>query len=319
MLQENDFPLVSIRCTVFNHEHYLRQCLDGFIMQKTNFRFEVIVHDDASTDGSAKIIEEYTQKYPDIIKPIYQKVNQFSLKKGGVRKAIDAAISPKSKYIAQCEGDDYWTNPHKLQTQIDFLESHPDYALCFHNAINHWEDNSKPDSTIMTDGMTSREYSIEEIFQNWFYATASFVYRKEVLSSPAKKEFEKYNDIVGDVPLILSASTVGKIYGMIDIMSVYRRHNNGWSMKNDFNITVFKSDLIEATIIGNNLPKILKKRIEEKYIPQALNNAIFMHNAKGLKYIINNYPKYYWGACFKGLLLFIKSTLHSKFSKILHQ
>lgn len=319
-MSQNNIPLlVSIRCTVFNHERYLRQCLDGFIMQKTNFRFEVIVHDDASTDSSASIIQEYAKKYPNIIKPIYQTINQFSLKEGGVRKAINAAMSQESKYIAQCEGDDYWISPYKLQTQVDFLESHPDYALCFHNAINHWEDNSRPDSAIMTEKMISREYSIDEIFQSWFYATASFMYRKKVLSSPAKKEFEKYKGIVGDVPLILSASTIGKIYGMTDIMSVYRRHNNGWSMKNDFDITVFKSDLIEATIIGGNLPKILKERIKKTYMPKALNSAIFMHNTKGLSFIIHNYPSYYWGACIQGTLLFIKNAICRKITKFINK
>ena len=99
-------PLVSIRCLVYNHELYLRQCLDGFVMQKTNFPFEAIVHDDASTDGSAAIIREYAEKYPEIIKPMYETENQYSKHDGSLAKAMDAAMHPDSKFIALCEGDD---------------------------------------------------------------------------------------------------------------------------------------------------------------------------------------------------------------------
>ena len=129
-MNEERFPLVSIRCLVYNHEPYLRQCLDGFVMQKTNFPFEAIVHDDASTDGSAAIIREYAEKYPAIIKPIFETENQY--RKGIINKIMDAAMHPESKYLAICEGDDYWTDPNKLQLQVDFLESHPDYFMTCH-------------------------------------------------------------------------------------------------------------------------------------------------------------------------------------------
>ena len=123
-------PLVSIRCLVYNHEPFLRQCLDGFVMQQTTFPFEAIIHDDASTDGSAAILREYAEKYPGIIKPIYETENQWG--KGTISKTMNAAIHPNSKYIAVCEGDDYWTDPKKLQLQVDFLESHPDYSFSVH-------------------------------------------------------------------------------------------------------------------------------------------------------------------------------------------
>ena len=113
----DDNILVSIQCLVYNHEPYLRQCLDGFVMQKTNFRFEAIVHDDASTDGSAAIIREYSEKYPDIIKPIYEAENQYS-KHGGFSALFDILNSAcKGKYIAMCEGDDYWIDPMKLHLE----------------------------------------------------------------------------------------------------------------------------------------------------------------------------------------------------------
>ena len=123
--------LVSVCCMTYNHVSFIRQCLDGFMMQKCSFNFEVLIHDDASTDGTQNIIQEYVTRYPDIIKPIYQKENQYS-------KGIDPNVKynfsrAKGKYIAMCEGDDYWTDPYKLQKQVDFLESHPDYVMCSHN------------------------------------------------------------------------------------------------------------------------------------------------------------------------------------------
>lgn len=121
--------MVSIRCLVYNHEPYIRQCLDGFVMQKTNFRFEAIVHDDASTDGTATIIHEYVKKYPDIIKPIYEKENQYSKHDGSLKKVVDARM--QGKYVALCEGDDYWIDPLKLQKEYDYLEAHPNKALVY--------------------------------------------------------------------------------------------------------------------------------------------------------------------------------------------
>lgn len=118
---KNDNILVSVVCDVYNHEPYLRQCFDGFVMQKTNFKFEVLVHDDASTDKSAEIIIEYTNKYPDIFKPIIQKENQYS--KGVDIWKIYQFPRVKGKYVAFCEGDDYWIDPLKLQKQVTAIES----------------------------------------------------------------------------------------------------------------------------------------------------------------------------------------------------
>lgn len=130
----SDNVIVTIRCLVYNHEPYIRQCLEGFVMQKTNFTFEAIVHDDASTDGSAAIIKEYAEKYPDIIKPIYETENQYSKHDGSLRRIMDSHT--RGKYIAYCEGDDYWTDPLKLQKQVDFLEGHPEYGL-IHTYFNY--------------------------------------------------------------------------------------------------------------------------------------------------------------------------------------
>ena len=119
--------MVTIRCITYNHEPYIRQCLEGFVMQKTNFRFEAVVHDDASTDGTANIIREYAEKYPDIIKPIYETENQYSKHDGSLSRIMDEHTH--GKYIAFCEGDDYWTDMYKLQKQYDFLETNPKFIM----------------------------------------------------------------------------------------------------------------------------------------------------------------------------------------------
>ena len=125
-------PLVSILCATYNQKDFIAQTIESFLMQKVDFPIEIIVHDDASTDGTAEIVKEYADKYPDIIKPIFQKENQHS-KKTGIWNTF---IYPKAqgKYYADCEGDDYWTDPNKLQRQVDFLESHPEYSLSTENA-----------------------------------------------------------------------------------------------------------------------------------------------------------------------------------------
>lgn len=220
----SDNVIVTIRCLVYNHEPYIRQCLEGFVMQKTNFPFEAIVHDDASTDGSAAVIKEYAEKYPDIIKPIYETENQYSKHDGSLRRIMDSHT--RGKYIAYCEGDDYWTDPLKLQKQVDFLEGHPEYTMCFHAAILKWEKKEHPDSLFYK--VEEREYSGPEIFKRWIVATASVVFKASVLDSDIyKKVLQDKRFLYGDNPLFLSAAKLGRIYGMKDVMSVYRKHEGG--------------------------------------------------------------------------------------------
>ena len=121
---------VSILSLAHNHEKYIRKALDGFVMQKTNFPFEVLIYDDASTDTTADIIQEYADKYPDIVKPLFEKENQFSRGENVSKKYNWPRV--QGEYVALCEGDDYWTDENKLQKQVDFLDSHPDCSLCFH-------------------------------------------------------------------------------------------------------------------------------------------------------------------------------------------
>ena len=140
------YPIsISISVLAYNHKNFIRQMLEGIIMQKTNFKFEILIHDDASTDGTADIIREYQVKFPQIIKPILQQKNQFS-------QGVDPHIyfnwpRAQGQYLCLCEGDDYWTDPFKLQKQKDFLDAHPECSLVFHPVEVHWQDGSHPNDT----------------------------------------------------------------------------------------------------------------------------------------------------------------------------
>lgn len=223
-MEQNSIPLVSICTLVYNHEYYLRECFEGIMMQKTDFAFEVLVHDDASTDNSAEIIREYTAKYPDIFKPIYQKENQYS--KGVKVNATYQYPRAKGKYIALCEGDDYWTDPLKLQKQVDVLEVNPEYTMCFARAIEHYEGGSKEDKLFSL--IEDRDYEGIEFFANWIVPTASVLYRKEIFSTLLYREYTNNKNIIfGDTPLFLTCAHYGKVRGMSDVVSVYRRHEGG--------------------------------------------------------------------------------------------
>ena len=125
---EHKTPLVSIVCDTYNHAPYVRRALDGFLSQKTDFSFEIIVHDDASTDGTADIIRAYEAEYPELFRGVYRTENIYRTDP----KILEHYVFPlaRGKYIAICEGDDYWTSPDKLQKQVSYLEAHPDCTLC---------------------------------------------------------------------------------------------------------------------------------------------------------------------------------------------
>lgn len=215
--------MVSICVLSYNHEKYLRDCLDGIVTQKTSFPIEAWVHDDASTDSSADIIKEYQQKYPDIIKPILQKENQYSKLHGGI---LDTIVFPQciGKYIALCEGDDYWTDPLKLQKQVDFLEEHSEYSMCFSNVEVK---SHNPHDSIMYEHLQSKEYSAIELLERWTIPTCSVMFRN-------KYTIAQHNNIIaGDIFLFLQLAEYGKIFCINEKMACYRRHEGGASWIHD--------------------------------------------------------------------------------------
>lgn len=222
-----DTPLVSICSITYNHAPYIRQCLDGFLMQKTKFRYEIIIHDDASTDGTTEIIKEYAEKHPDLITPIFQKENQYSK---GIRGMFPRFCFPhaKGKYIALCEGDDYWTDPLKLQKQVDFLEANPEYVLCGHNitAYNERTASFEPFNT----GIDGTYELTDLISKGVFCSTLSVVFKREAL---VLERYNSYRKVI-DITLAYHLLSQGKGYCMNEEMAVYRIHDGGiWSGSND--------------------------------------------------------------------------------------
>lgn len=219
--------LVSVICIVFNHAPYLRDALEGFVGQQTSFRYEVIIHDDASTDGSADIIREYARKYPDIIVPILQTENQFSQ---GVNISKTYMFPrARGKYIALCEGDDYWCDAHKLQRQVDFLETHEDYSICVHNTRRLNVVTGKTE--LINKNKQAYNITVQELIERFtrgeLFQTSSAVYRSALTVELRPDGLPSYYTTLGKVGVGDFARWIyyglhGKIRYLPEVMSVYR-------------------------------------------------------------------------------------------------
>lgn len=225
--------MVSVICTAYNHEKYIRKCLEGFVQQRTDFRYEVLVHDDASTDATAAIIREYEMAYPDIIKPIYQKENQYSK---GISITRDI-IFPRcrGRYIAICEGDDYWTDPFKLQRQTDALTNHPDCSMCVCKVKRVSEDESQVlgycPSFSLKEGVLNSDTFLNIIFREYAFHTSSYMFQATIYKEYAEKtpEFVRVCP-VGDEAYMLYFGFRGNVYYCGDTMSCNRRGSvGGWN------------------------------------------------------------------------------------------
>lgn len=214
----------------YNHEKYLADALEGFVMQKTNFPFVAVVIDDFSTDGTADILRQYEAKYPDIIKAVYLQENYYSQHKS--KKPFLDPYDSQSKYIAICEGDDYWTDPYKLQKQVDYLETHEDCVMCCHAA--NIEINAKIEGN---DRRHTNECDLttDEVIAGTglYVAMASTIYKNSAIpSGEARPQWWKMAD-VGDYPLHIYGTLIGKLHYFPEIMSVYRYQRPGsWTEAN---------------------------------------------------------------------------------------
>lgn len=211
---------ISVICNAYNHEAYIAQCIEGIVMQKTNFLFEVLIHDDASTDQTANIIRMYEKKYPELIKPIYQTENQYS--RGGVGRFQYPRV--KGKYIALCEGDDYWTDPLKLQKQYDALEANPGIDICAHAAVMVNGTNGKKIMMMQPDKRNTI-LPVENVIRGGggYVATNSLVYRTELLEN-----LPPFRQKCGlDYAVQIHGSLRGGMLYLNDSMSVYRFQTAG--------------------------------------------------------------------------------------------
>lgn len=210
--------MVSICCITYNQADYIGDAIEGFLMQKTSFAWELLIHDDASTDGTDQVIRSYAERFPDRILPILQSENQYSQGRTNISGTFNFPRA-RGRYLAMCEGDDYWTDPEKLQRQVDFMEQHPDCSLCFHSARVEVQGRAATERQ-MRPYRGNRRVSPEEIIgKTSGYPTASLLFRRTMV--------EQLPDFyvqapIADIPLQLMAAARGWAYYMDQPMCVYR-------------------------------------------------------------------------------------------------
>jgi glycosyltransferase involved in cell wall biosynthesis len=269
---DNTTPLVSISCITYNHEKFIRDAIEGFINQKTTFPVEILIHDDASTDKTADIIREYELQYPTLIKPIYQTENRYSQGKRVGSYNRKRAIG---SYIAICEGDDYWTDPLKLEKQIEILQSNSELSMCMTAAKRIYEDKQLP-TTVIRANDSDKLYFLKDILSGNPVHTATVVFRKKNLENIPKNLLFSFNF---DYVMWVELARTGPIYYLNDITSVYRVHSGGiYSSLNQ--VDQIKSSLkTRYTILEN---------IEPEYKVYLYRNIYSMNNRLINLYIENN-------------------------------
>lgn len=216
-------PIVSVCCITYNHRNYISEALDSFLQQETNFPFEILVHDDASTDGTVSILQEYRQQYPGIIKLILQTENQYTK----IPIISPRFVWPKArgKYIAVCEGDDYWTDENKLQKQFDFLEKNKEYSMYAH-AVEIQNETIDKEPFYPTVEWNKSKNDFLDVLNNHFIPTPSIMLKNEIDDFPYAKNNYK-NLRAGDMAIELFMLCKGFCYFDTKPMAVYRNHDRG--------------------------------------------------------------------------------------------
>jgi glycosyltransferase involved in cell wall biosynthesis len=220
---------VSICVPTYNHQKYLCQMLEGALMQQTTFPFEIVVGDDGSTDLSPSILRDYAGRHPGRIRAYLHPHNlgpQEPREFAGRNNVLFLLKACRGEYVALCEGDDYWTDPHKLQKQVEFLDAHPDYALCHHNVRVSYEDGSPEHLFNASDQKLTS--TIRDLLEDrWFVATASLMYRNYFLTD----DFAAWHHqaAAGDWALVLQLAARGQLGYLPEVMGVYRKHRGGLS------------------------------------------------------------------------------------------
>lgn len=282
-------PLVSICCITYNQEKYIRDAIEGFLIQKTTFPVEIIIHDDASTDKTTQIIKEYADKHSDLIIPVYQTVNQYSQ---GI-KPLPNFVFPRArgKYIAICEGDDYWIDPYKLQKQVDFLEENEEYGLVHGDCHFYYQDKDKWE--YYANKFLSNKKRIEdkkELFSRLIDAdykirTATVLFKRDLLSIiPA-------NDVkflMGDTPMWLDFSQKTKLKYLDEVFAVYRILSNSVSrnrnIKKQYRFRLSMAEMRMYYSYKYNYP--INNKLKRRYNGSLLTYKLYDSNYKAI------YPLY---------------------------
>lgn len=278
---QNEIPLVSICCLTYNMGKYIRQTLESFLMQSTTFFFEIVIHDDASTDNTREIIKEYAFKHPSIIKTIFQKENMHS-KSGFYFQYTDVFPNATGKYIAYCDGDDYWIDPLKLQKQVDFLESNRDYGLVHTRAVIYSEVKK-----IFKDIGGFQFDDFEELITECTAVHSTACYRNKLLKKYIKevKPQEHKNWTTNDFPMWLWFIQNSKVKLLDDITTVYIKRDESIShVGDDFKRLIFTEGvyaiveyyLIEGPDLEND------KKIRARYYSGMIKIYFLTHRWSGI-------------------------------------
>ncbi|MEG1556452.1 MAG: glycosyltransferase [Bacteroidales bacterium] len=286
-------PLVSIICTAYNHEPYIRQCLEGFAMQKTNFPIEVLISDDASTDKTADIIREYEAKYPEMFVTFYHKENLYSQGIGFFSEEL--CSNAQGKYIALCEGDDYWTDPLKLQKQVNFMEKNQEFSICFHpvKVIFNYHNRKSYIYPSSSQRFFKSILSADDLIWRNFIQTNSVLYRS--------RYDEKGISILKNIPLSmlpgdyyihLLFAKYGKIGFINDVMAVYRRHDGGLWQHDPFYkfpLECRKFHVEVQKLFPNQYKDAIERNLVYLY-KSLIESSIKYQDDSKLKTVLNLYP-----------------------------
>ncbi len=249
-------PLVSVRVLTYQHEKYIAQCLESILMQKTNFPYEIIVGEDCGADRTREILLEYKENYPDKIKLVLPEENT-----GGYPLVTEIVKISQGKYIAMCDGDDYWIDPLKLQKQVDIMEANPEISLTFHNAFVLNE--AQYASRVMIEEPLGEFLSLDEVVHTTAPAS-SLMLRKNIAETLPEW---RYGLWCGDYVVRLWAAAAGKHRYLSDIMSVYRLHNKGLNLSSTkerkINDTIFACNKMDEET-NHQYTESLQRKISEK-------------------------------------------------------
>lgn len=272
----NEFSLdreykVLVLVLTYNHKLYIEDALKSVLMQQTNFPFASVVFDDCSTDGTTEIVRRYESQYPDLIKGWYMKENMMS--QGASPLSLLLPYAKYGKYIAICEGDDYWTDPFKLQKQVDFMEIREDCKMSFHSVVEHWQDNSAPDKVFFP--VEDRVYMGAEIFKQWVVSTCSVMIRSDVFKNVQLLEMFKNKGLMFyDQALFMSCDVEGNVMGMSDVMGVYRRVNNGYTLQLDSNLKQSYQMIDCYCTHLQEMEKIFGDQLGEEFLTETKNRIV---------------------------------------------
>lgn len=288
-MMENS-PLVSICCITYNQAAYIKKAVDSFLNQKTSFSFEILVHDDASTDGTLEILEEYENLYEDF--HLFSEVeNRY---KDGINYINEILIPcARGRYIAICEGDDYWISEHKLQNSIDYLEGHPECSLFVNAAI--LQDSNDNHIGEMGLGNIERNLSTRELVNNWHIPTASFVFKRDDAVEYAATW--TFKTPVGDFPRAFFLSTLGYVHYCPEKLCVYRYGSEGsWTSRNRTSLSAAIDSAKSWLTMLENIDSITRKKYHNAVLDSAANKVLRLYGRIGKNALDGQLSREAWDA-----------------------